>query len=376
MEHSNIGASSAHRYWECPGSVALIKTVPKPESSKYAIEGTVAHALAAECLTKMESPLEWVGEEILVEGEYHKVSANMADAVFEYFTTIRNDMEEFGLDQLKIETQFKLPSIDPDARGTNDAVLWADFDRLIIYDYKHGAGVAVDVEWNKQLLYYALGALQFTDPTEVETVIVQPRAIHDGGSVRRMVYSVEEVKAFGAELKKRIAATRKKDAHLKSGSHCKFCPAMAVCLEVQKDVQSVAVADFKKSEPLSMPIEKVKQVLDKASLIKDFVSAVEAHAKHLIEIGVDVPGYKLVKKRSNRAWVDEELAKEELVAKYGSNIYAPTKLLSPAKMDKIVEKGELEGLVVKPDAGTTLVSNSDKREAVKGNAVTDFSEEL
>ena len=48
--HSNLGASSAKRWMNCPGSNALIEHAPPEQPSKYAAEGTAAH---------------WVGEQLI-----------------------------------------------------------------------------------------------------------------------------------------------------------------------------------------------------------------------------------------------------------------------------------------------------------------------
>ena len=45
-KHARCSASAAHRWINCPGSVALSDQCPDPGSSSYADEGTVAHELA------------------------------------------------------------------------------------------------------------------------------------------------------------------------------------------------------------------------------------------------------------------------------------------------------------------------------------------
>ena len=45
-KHAKLSASSAFRWINCPGSVALADQLPAPGSSAYADEGTLAHALA------------------------------------------------------------------------------------------------------------------------------------------------------------------------------------------------------------------------------------------------------------------------------------------------------------------------------------------
>ena len=50
LGHSLVGASSCERWWNCPGSNALIAKLPTPPNTKYAAEGTVAHALCEDVL--------------------------------------------------------------------------------------------------------------------------------------------------------------------------------------------------------------------------------------------------------------------------------------------------------------------------------------
>ena len=48
--HAKLSPSAASRWINCPGSVALCATLPKPPSTFYADEGTSAHALAEKCI--------------------------------------------------------------------------------------------------------------------------------------------------------------------------------------------------------------------------------------------------------------------------------------------------------------------------------------
>ena len=45
-KHARCSASAAHRWINCPGSVALSDQCPDPGASSYADEGTLAHSLA------------------------------------------------------------------------------------------------------------------------------------------------------------------------------------------------------------------------------------------------------------------------------------------------------------------------------------------
>ena len=65
-KHARCSASAAHRWINCPGSVALSDQCPDPGSSSYADEGTVAHNLAElkQSIYEFESTC---GEEVTLE---------------------------------------------------------------------------------------------------------------------------------------------------------------------------------------------------------------------------------------------------------------------------------------------------------------------
>jgi hypothetical protein len=133
------------------------------------------------------------------------------------------------------------------ASEPRDAVLWKPTERLLrVYDYKHGAGVVVEVEGNVQLLYYALGALVTLKfpAKEIEIVVVQPRAEHRKGPVRRWRIPAHQMLDFEAELVEACERTEDPKAPLNPGRHCYFCPAKNQCPAKLKDAQSKAAEQF------------------------------------------------------------------------------------------------------------------------------------
>lgn len=378
MAHSLVGASSAYRWFECPGSVALIAKQPPQPSSKYAREGLAAHELARICLSKKDEFTEdWLGETIEIEGEEVKVTQGMIDAVDAYLEVLGEDADKYGLtvrQDIVVEKSFELTDISKDASGTNDAYLYVPFKKLIVYDYKHGAGVWVNVINNKQLLYYALGAVKDIDIGEVEIVIVQPRCGDPDDIVRRQTISMKALNEFKVELKERIAATKDPKALLKAGEHCKFCPAMLTCKEITNKRDNMALEDFNDLAVVPMTVEKIGGLLKDVNVLEVFITRLREHAFSLAESGKEIPGYKLVKKRSNRTWINMNEVISYFHSEHGDDIY-DKKLLSPAKMEKLVGKKNMGDLTEQKDAGNKLVPNTDKGESVKGSALSDFSQE-
>ena len=61
--HSELGASSCERWWNCPGSVAASRGMPN-RSSPAAELGTAAHEVAELCLRNGQDALEYVGRTV------------------------------------------------------------------------------------------------------------------------------------------------------------------------------------------------------------------------------------------------------------------------------------------------------------------------
>ena len=159
--HSEFGGSVIKRVIRCPGSVALCRTVPPEPSSKWAAEGTHAHKVAEDLLKLRQRKMAGHGE--------------LTEAVNTYLDTVYQDWDaatarwrevKGGPDTMPeghVEAAFSLPvkhAPEGAVFGKNDFCLWEPLTgHLIVYDYKHGAGVGVSVEDNEQLKFYALGAV-------------------------------------------------------------------------------------------------------------------------------------------------------------------------------------------------------------------------
>jgi len=341
-----------------------------------AMEGTAAHELAEKILLRLkkDQPFDLhgtIGTTIMVEDNEFEVTEEMVEAVDMYVESVIGVLDKAGTDSsfLHVEERFSL-EVDKYAYGTNDAFLYRPFNDIHLWDLKYGRGVVVDVKQNKQLMYYALGAIQGRDVKEVVTYIVQPRAYHPDGPIRKCTYSVEELKYFGEILKIRIDATRKKDAPLVAGDHCRWCRASSICPMLKEEANEIAVQDFSKVSTLDLPT--MVKLADMQPRIVEYLKDVKNHLHSIAEKGSEVPGYKLVKARSNRRWKSEARFVSAFTGKYGNKILAPSKILSPAKMEKLIDKKELLPFIEKPDTGLTLVKDSDPREAVKSSAAEDF----
>lgn len=402
--HSTLGPSSAERWANCAGSVALSANCPKPPTSVFAAEGTVAHTLAEDIVTgkaDVISLMERVGSIVKQEGFDIEITSDMVDGAILYNDTIRAEL--FALNSnakpspvvTLVEKRIQALSVDSDVWGTLDFGAYRKGDTLIIVDYKYGKGKAVEATENDQLSLYAV-ALMDTQAgwayDKVKLIVVQPRAPHAEGPVREWETTTASLKGYAAEMRDRAQKTREPNAPLNAGAWCRWCPAKAACPEIFKEVQSQAQVDFKviPSEaqmgdatsklPAArlLSSKQLAQALAWEDPINSWFEAVRASALEILQSGGTVPGFKLVDKRVTRQWKDEQAVLDTFGPVLGENRLYEKKLLSPAKLEKVVGKkvplvdAQGEDLTFKPVPEKTIAPSGDARGEALPTAAADF----
>lgn len=373
-EHSHVGASGMHRWAHCPGSVRLSRKAENT-SSFYAAEGTVAHAIGERILKNEPHPV--TGDVVEQDGFQIEVTDEMIEAVESYAGVVYDDM--MPSDTLMVEHHFHLKDLHEGLFGTNDACLFSRQEKkLIVYDYKHGQGVPVEAKDNPQLLYYAVGALLESgfNAEAIECVIVQPRCNHPDGPVRRWTVDAAYLLDWVGDLLDAVARTEDPDAPLNPGDYCRFCPAAGFCPELREQALAAARVDF--APELAYDPDELATVLDKLDLIEGWVKSVREFAYREAMHGRVPPRWKLVKKRSNRQWIDDGAAEKALLD-YGmdaADIHTKPKLKSPAQIEKVIGKANKDGiahLIHRPDKGAKLVPESEPGEPVDTSPAADFA---
>lgn len=385
--HSDLGASSASRWMTCPGSVRLIRearAAGMTESrSEYAAEGTAAHMLAEICLTNGDDALDHAGTVIKADGYEFEVDEDMCEAVQVFLDAVRGDLTERTT--IFIEKRFHLKDLDVRFFGTNDAGIYDPDKKLLrVYDYKHGRGVPVSVIDNKQLKYYALGAMHDIQDViaEIELVIVQPR-FEGGDPVQRWRLPAVDLYAYAGDLIMAAQATDADDAPLVPDfetptDHCRFCPVGGICEARAKAAYETAVADFDDfggmtlMEPQDIGENIMPVLLERAGRLEDWIKAVKQHAHTMAENGRPPAGWKLVEKRAQRKWTMEPSALEAWfdAQGYTEDEIFTKKLASPAQFEKVIGKKQFEALNEKfklaeqRSSGVVLAPESDKRPGV------------
>lgn len=391
--HSPIGASSFSRWSNCPGSVPLSKQVGDARTSQWAAEGTVAHAIVEYFLTH-RLPFSWhlLGLVVTESGYEVEITEEMMDAVETCVNYVYETAAEYGVppEFIQSEQRVTLETISNDCFGTCDVVICKPYQRIHVIDYKHGAGIPVDITNNGQLLYYAYGALLAMpheaqrEISEIAITIVQPRAQHHEGPIRTQVLTRDQLDIFVGQLKAAVNRINAGNVDIVPGAWCRFCAAKLSCPGIRTEMTSRAQSDFTKMNapqppaPQALTPEQIAAVLTHAPMIKDWLKAVQDHAVEVAST-TRIPGYKLVRTLSNREWVDMDAATKLFYPMLGDQIFEPYKLKSPAKMEKLksdLSKSELKKMVDKQtqrkETGVTITDVSDKRQDIAQSAKAAF----
>ena len=384
--HSEIvGGSTAKQVINCPGSVALSRTVPRRPAGDYAAIGTMLHYVISEILGKDKQPE--IGSVYRVEGKDYIYTEELHEKkILKALELLDTEVDPERSMEFEVETEVSFDKFIPGVFGSID-LTGRIGKRATILDWKFGDGVIVDAEDNEQGMFYAAAAMRtkdtawaFEEVDEVEIIIIQPP------DIRRWVTTKKRLKQFELLLQERSEEARglvkvveqllaehgsswslylPEDFPLMEGDHCRWCKAKPVCPLMNGAVEKA----------LSIELSKVNLVkaglgLEQCDLLEQWIKDFRAMAHHAQESGLRIPGWKLVDKRASRKWKDEVKAKKQLLC-FGeikeSDIMTVPELLSPAQTEEVLKKHKLElpkELVESVSSGTVLVKESDKRPEV------------
>jgi len=227
-----------------------------------------------------------------------------------------------------LETQFQFPStVTDDVGGTTDVAIYIqDFDMLVIADYKHGAGVMVDVHDNTQMLTYAVSVrhelrkqgMPLTGKTAYRLIVIQPRAFSKWGHIREWVTDDNRLDLFIGEVDIAVRKSRSPTPELVPGKWCRWCPAFSTCPAAEeKRVRSIPLPQFQSLEMVqqaglpeakAIDLNRLATILAAEDMLMEWFKSVRSHAMELAKNGVNIPGFKLVEAQARSKWRGEPRA--------------------------------------------------------------------
>jgi len=368
----------------CPPSARLAEQFPE-NTSPYAEAGRLAHEIAE--LKARKHFLEPMStrtfnarmKKLKEDPAYEKAMDTNTDTYLECLKTIAMSFDHAP--HVALETRLDFSQYVPEGFGTADAILIGE-GRLVVVDYKNGAGVPVDAENNTQMMCYGLGALLLYMPifgSSIETVelyIVQPNA----GGIKNWKISVTDLQLWGTEY---LAPTARQafagEGDCCAGDWCRFCPAKAQC--------SARAAQMLGLEPIASPDGsgetvspsimtdiQIGEALARGRALVAWVKDLEEYALAASLKGQQIAGFKVVEGRGSREWADTDTAFTTLQQRGISEaMLYERKPVSVAGLEKALGKKPFaeaaEDLVVKKPGKPALVPESDPRKPYNAAAI-------
>lgn len=385
--HALLSASSAHRWLACTAAPHFEENFPDGTST-YAEEGTLAHAIcelyARKKFTIMTTrKFNADLKKLQAQPLYQEEMLRTAEAYVEYLT--EKAMSYTATPHVAMEVKVDLTEYIPDGFGTCDCIMVGG-DTLHITDYKHGKGVSVSAVENPQMRLYALGALRLYRAVygdqikKVSMGICQPR-LSEAASEDAL--TVEELLAWGESIKPIAKEAFEGPGTFCPGDHCRFCKGKAQCRARAAhfagfdDYTGIEFAGKLDEKTLAERVAEGTPVLSDADVADLLVRAaglvawykdLEEYATGALLAGGEIPGFKLVEGRSNRAFSDtDEAIKALIAAGYDEAMIYDRKPKTLTELEKLLGKKTfvelLSSFIVKPKGKPTLAPASDKREA-------------
>ena len=386
--HALLSPSSASRWLNCTPSAKLEAAELSQGPSEFAEEGTEAHALAdikLAYMLKKITPAEYSNQfdAFIMLSRYYNTEFNeyVNSYCQEVMDIIKVDYADVDV-EVYLEERVNFDDIVPQGSGTSDVVIVArEFIHNI--DFKFGKGVPVSAIDNTQLRLYSLGSLKTFRLKgvfkKVRMTIIQPR-LYDKSTEE---LAVEVLNDWAQTyVKPRAELANKGEGPLVPGDHCKFCKLKGKCEALAQAQLTSAKSEFELAvvadpvtptilEPNQMSPEMLARILTIAPKFQDWFKDVAKYATAaMINQGLQLPGYKVVRGRSTRLITDKAKVAEVLRTNgYEDHVYlSEPELLGITALEKNVGKKVIDHLVgdyiIKPEGSPTIALESDSRPAI------------
>lgn len=380
-EHALLSASSAHKWLWCTPSARLEDELPD-STSDAAKEGTLAHSICELKLAKLFTDQNMTTrtyngrmEKLKKDTLYQMEMERYTDEYVDYIKELAFSMPSPPF--VAIEKKLDYGAWAPEGFGTGDCIMLQG-NTMHIIDFKYGKGVPVFAEGNSQLALYALGALDefgFLYPIEkIVLHIIQPR-LH---SFTKWETSTKEITAWGeAVVKPKAQLAFDGKGEFVEGKYCDscFCKLSGTCRKRAENNlalmdQAMDPITGKTVDPPTLSNEEVGAILKKAQFLKKWAEKLEKYARDTLVSGGEIPGWKLIEGRSNRAFSSEaEVVQALTESGFEEALLYERKLLPLTAIEKIVDKETWNNVVgayiVKPEGAPTLAPADDKRPELK-----------
>jgi len=381
-----LSASGSPRFLKCHASPLRSSFMGPSVSGPEAKEGTFAHNLGEQCIKRNQKCIEYQGRRGYVEGTPFEVSSEMASFVQLYVDEAKRIERLFPNPLIFIERRLRLFS---GVSGTADHAVIIPKRIIFINDLKYGRKI-IEPD-SAQVKFYALGFIGETNPFEAKEVdlgIIQPRASHPEGYVRRKLIPVNELIEWKNDVvNPALKEIRGRNPKATPGPHCEYCQALIICPEILKMIfQLLRITTNRRGIPVEPGIHPKPSILDNESLgelmrieavIRNLSAEIYKVALDRFKAGNRLDGFKMVQGRGTKSWKDPKSIEEVLSQmNLADSILTDPELKSPAKILEVLKRSGIDGKTavkfLSPHInifhGRKLVPVEDKRPAQNKSA--------
>lgn len=369
--HSIASPSALHRLLACPGSAVLTRYLPEQPTTSYAAEGTLFH----ECMEKALKCLPCAPDN---GSDFNDYVLNIIKKVIEHSDTqltpavkeemITCAMEAFAWfymnyypNQMYIEQKIPMYYSSKDF-GTVDCAV-VEKDSLTVIDWKYGKGVDVSVEYNPQLIAYAVSMLKHLASTghdirqikTIKSVIYQPRTYREN-KAKMCEYTLQELIEASKPLKLGVDTVydilskyKNKNSKIVTANlnptdeGCRFCPAKMKCKKYIKQSEDLLGDLVSRAEQIK--IKEEKELVAVGKLFEESLPKLEKFYKEIQDYYMSLPELPSGVYSANRAGRMSYISDTEKVISVLSNqgvdvIDHSIKLVTITELKKLVKKLE------------------------------------
>jgi len=374
--HSIIPMSSAARRVQCPASAVLELMHPESEDRQAALDGEASHELLRlMVLSYARGGADWPDRDRVV-GEASPngtpYDSDMHDGALVCARDVAGVMRRtgvFGGERLSVEQPVHAPRIHAESWGTPDIWLYDQRERhLFVWDYKYGHR-PVEAIGNRQCVEYVAGVLdtlRLEDQGLTVTItIVQPRAPHPEGTVRRWEVPATDLRGYINQASDAAHRALSADPDMNTGPECLDCKARHACSMLQR--KAGAAMDYAgRSESQSLSPDGLSTELTLLAEAEQAVKArrtgLEAQAEATITAGHRVPGYTLETTYGRLKWMADPQTVATAGDLLGVDIRKPLDVITPKQaMDRGVDSTTIDQWAGKSVTGSKLKRTESSR---------------
>jgi hypothetical protein len=347
-----LTASSAYRFTSCPGSVKLSDNTPAGLIYRPAAEaariGTIIHDMGEETLKAIHAGKKppTIAQLCKKHGVTDPVVKEKAkNAVKGYASWFKKELKQHKNPRVLLEKKFRL------TRGNYEYVFKADCmvvskDRLVIADLKTG-NFDYSSSAYQQVLFSAALYLESTKKSYslVKGVIIQPNFFVESERVVEIDISIinNQGAAYFDSLEQQLTTEE-----INPGPHCTFCNALLTCPYMQ-NMTGIVTALAMHGEPEAVNLDTLQEIYLNKDNIEKFLKSVEGLlTEKMTKEGEILDKVMLKTTYGRRRWNDPKEVEQRL-SYLKEKIYEPKKLKSPAQVEKIAGKKNIEGLYSTPE---------------------------